>query len=460
MKNTKQKNLILLGIAVLLIMGSLIMVYPPKEKITMGLDIQGGLSVILTAKPEAGQTLTVDVMERAETIIRSRVDGLGVKEATVQRQGEDSLLIQIPGVDDPQAALKIMGETGRLEFVAVDSITDTTTLAAVAAGEKNVELPKGSYKVIEDGGVELAGDSIKSASVSQNEKGEIVVNLEMNAAGTKVWSKFTTTNIGRQVAIVLDGKVKSAPAVQSAIVDGNTQISGGFTADEAKGLRATLISGSLPVALEQSEARIVGPTLGQDSLHKGVLAALIGLSLVAVYVIVYYRGLGIITALALVTLSVLFIGLLALMSRLGVFSLSLPGIAGVVLTIGLAADSSILMNERFKEEVRVGKSIVAAADSGTKHGMMTSIDADAVSLVSSVVLYLLAIGPVKGFALTLTLGIACDILMMVLFKRPIVMLLSPLMAKAPKFWGLTPGDKAHEPVAASSRGKKGGGAHA
>lgn len=460
MKNAKQRNWILLGIAVLLIIGSLIMVYPPDKKITMGLDIQGGLSVILTAQPEAGQTLTADTMERAETIIRSRVDGLGVKEATVQRQGEDSLLIQVPGIDDPQAALKIMGETGRLEFVAVDSITDTTTLAAVAAGDKNVKLKKGTYSVIEDDGAILAGDSIKSASVSQDDRGQIVVNLEMNGAGTKTWSKFTSSNIGRQVAIVLDGTVKSAPTVQSAIVDGRTQISGSFTADEAKGLRATLISGSLPVALAQSEARIVGPTLGQDSLNKGVLAAIIGLSLVALYVILYYRGLGLITAISLLSLSIIFLGLLAVMSKLGVFSLSLPGIAGVVLTIGLAADSSILMNERFKEEVRMGKSIVAAADSGTKHGMMTSIDADTVSLVSSVVLYLVAIGPVKGFALTLTLGIICDITMMVFFKRPMVMLLSPLMAKAPGFWGLHPGGKTHEPVATRSRDKKGGGARA
>src|SRR5690606_4503391 len=148
--------------------------------------------------------------------------------------------------------------------------------------------------------------------------------------------------------------------------------------------------------------RVVGPTLGQDSLNKGVLAALIGLSIVALYVIVYYRGLGIITALALVTFATLFLGVLAMMSAAGVFSLTLPGIAGVVLTIGLAADSSILINERFKEEVHNGKSVKAAADSGSKHGIMTSIDADLVSLVSSVVLYLIAIGPVKGFALTLS----------------------------------------------------------
>lgn len=433
----KQKNIILLIIALALVAGSWFMFWPPQKKITMGLDIRGGLSVILTAHADDGQQLTADMMDRAETIIRNRVDGLGVKEASVQRQGDDSLLIQVPGIDDPREALKVIGETGRLEFVDVNSITDTETKAAVQAGDENVQLKDGTYSVIELDGKKLTGEVVKDAAVGQSQQGGIVVDVTMNSTGAKVWGDYTSNNIGNQVAIVLDGTVKSAPVVNDAIRDGRTQISGKFTADEAKNLRTVLVSGSLPVTLEQSEARIVGPTLGQDSLHKGVLAALVGLGLVALYVIIYYRGLGIITASALAVFGSLFMGVLAVMSQLGIFSLTLPGIAGLVLTIGMAADSSILINERVKEEVRIGKSIPAASDSGSRHGIITSIDADVVTLVSAIVLYVFAAGSVKGFALTLSIGIICDIIMMLLYKRPMIMLLAGVMQKAPKFWGLT-----------------------
>ena len=433
----KQKNIILLIIALALVAGSWFMFWPPQKKITMGLDIRGGLSVILTAHADDGQQLTADMMDRAETIIRNRVDGLGVKEASVQRQGDDSLLIQVPGIDDPREALKVIGETGRLEFVDVNSITDTETKAAVQAGDENVQLKDGTYSVIELDGKKLTGEVVKDAAVGQSQQGGIVVDVTMNSTGAKVWGDYTSKNIGNQVAIVLDGTVKSAPVVNDAIRDGRTQISGKFSADEAKNLRTVLVSGSLPVTLEQSEARIVGPTLGQDSLHKGVLAALVGLGLVALYVILYYRGLGIITASALAVFGSLFMGVLAVMSQLGMFSLTLPGIAGLVLTIGMAADSSILINERVKEEVRIGKSIPAASDSGSRHGIITSIDADVVTLVSAIVLYVFAAGSVKGFALTLSIGIICDIIMMLLYKRPMIMLLAGVMQKAPKFWGLT-----------------------
>ena len=433
----KQKNIILLIIALALVVGSWLMFWPPQKKITMGLDIRGGLSVILTAHADDGQQLTADMMDRAETIIRNRVDGLGVKEASVQRQGDDSLLIQVPGVDDPRAALKVLGETGRLEFVDVNSITDADEKSAVQAGDDNVKLKEGTYKVIELNGKKLTGEVVKDASVGQDPQGGIVVDLTMNGDGTKIWSDYTSKNIGNQVAVVLDGTVKSAPVVNDAIRDGRTQISGKFTAEEAKSLRTVLVAGSLPVTLEQSEARIVGPTLGQDSLHKGVLAAIIGLALVALYVICYYRGLGLITASALAVFASMFLGVLAVLSKMGMFSLTLPGIAGLVLTIGMAADSSILINKRFKEEVRMGKSIPAASDSGSKHGIITSVDADIVTLVSAVVLYVFAAGSVKGFALTLSIGICCDIIMMLLYKRPVIMLLANFMQKAPRFWGLT-----------------------
>jgi len=450
----KQQNVLLVVATVVLLIASWALFWPPAERITQGLDIQGGLSVILTAQETSDTAVTAAVMDRAELIVINRVNGLGVKEATVQRQGSSSLLIQIPGIDDPEEALAVLGETGRLEFVDVDSITDSATVAAIRANEPDVELTAGTYSPISVDGVALTGGVVRTASVSQNpQTAEIEVNVSMTSDGAKAWGAYTTQSIGKQVAIVLDGVVKSAPVVRSAITDGQTAISGGFTADEAKRLKTVLETGALPVSLVPEESRVVGPTLGQDSLRQGVLAGLIGLGLVCLYVLVFYRGLGLLTVGALVTFASFFLGVLAVMSRVGVFALTLPGIAGIVLTIGIAADSSILILERFREEIRMGKTVRSAANSGSKHGIFTSIDADLVTLVSAAALYFVAIGPVKGFALTLMIGILCDIGMMMLFKRPSLMLLAEsVIPKAPALWGVP------KPVekAPSAKGSKGG----
>ena len=207
-------------------------------------------------------------------------------------------------------------------------------------------------------------------------------------------------------------------------------------------LAAVLQSGALPVELSIDESRVVGPTLGQDSLRQGLLAALLGLALVAIFMAVYYRGLGVISWFSLLIFASIFLGVLALLSRLGAFALSLPGIAGMVLTIGLAADSSILQFERFKEEVRLGKTFRSAAKSGTRHAIGTSIDADVVTLVSAAAIYIFAIGPVRGFALTLMIGILIDIVVMTLFTRTaIVLLAESVIAKAPTLFGMKGGDQ-------------------
>lgn len=426
----KRRSILLLGVTAVLIIGSFIMAWPPGKKITQGLDIQGGLSVILTA--ESTSTVTATDMERAETIVRNRVDSLGVREASIQRQGSDSILVQIPGIADPQAALEVLGSTGQLEFVAVSSITDTATVAALQAGQSDVQLPKGSYQPF------MTGEVITQATVGQDPKtAGIVVNVTMDAEGTKTWGEFTSANIGEQVAIVLDGVVQSAPRVQSAITDGRTVISGNFTVDEAKHLKTVLESGALPVSLVFSESRVVGPTLGQDSLRQGIFALAVGMALIALFMIVIYRGLGVVSIIATAVFGTIYIGVMAVMSRLGLFSLTLPGIAGIVLTVGMAADSSVLILERYKEEVWLGKTIRSAADSGTWHGIMTSIDADLVTLVSGLALYFFAVGPVKGFAFTLMLGVVCDFIMMLMFKRPLIILLADkIMGRNPKLWGL------------------------
>ena len=253
--------------------------------------------------------------------------------------------------------------------------------------------------------------------------------------------------------------MKSAPAVQSEITNGNVSITGNFTADEANSLKTVLDSGSLPVTLKYSESRVVGPTLGQDSLTQGLTAIVVGMAIVVVYLFVFYRGLGLLTFGSLGVFAIVYLGILALLSHFGAFALSLSGLAGIVLTIGMAADSSILVLERFREEIRMGRSVRNASISGVRHGIGTSVDADMVTLVSAIALFLIAVGPVKGFGLTLALGIVCDLVTMFLFKAPALRLLARGTIQAnPALWGVD--SDLEEAAAARDAAGKGGVANA
>jgi protein-export membrane protein SecD len=457
----KQRNYLLLAICALLVIAGLGLLFRPhdadKPTITQGLDIRGGLSVILKGTPSSGQSITSGDMDKAELIINNRVNKLGASETSVQRQGSDSLLVQIPGVKNADQALKIIDTTGKLEFVDVSSLP-SATVAAIQAWQSSGSArstapsipPEVQYTPV------LTGDQIQTAAAGTNE-GKVTVTLTMNSAGADAWAKYTTANVNKQVAIVLDRVVQSAPAINEPILGGNTEISGSFTVDEANYLSTVLSTGSLPVKLVPVETRVVGPTLGQDSLMQGVYAALIGLVIVAIYLTVFYRGMGLISVGGLLVFTAMFLGVLSLLSLVGVFALSLPGIAGVVLTIGLAADSSILINERFREEIGMGKTVRSAAASGTKHAIITSADADIVTFVSALALFVFAIGPVKGFALTLMIGIVADLVMMLLFSRPLIMLLGEsVIPKAPAFWGIPK----QVVVPRGNAAKKGGAANA
>lgn len=440
----KQQNALALALIGTLAVVSAWLLWPLSTSIDKGLDIQGGLSVILTAKPIPGQTLTAEQMDRAETIITNRVNGLGVSEASVQRQGTDSLLVQLPGIKDAEGALKALGSTGRLEFVDWASVpasekADWDAYLTAANQGKATDRPKplveGTYESF------LGGETVKNAVVSTREGGQIVVNVEMDSAGAKIWGDYTTRSVGKQVAIVLDGVVQSAPTVNEPILDGSTQISGSFTAEEAKQLAAVLESGALPVTLEASESRVVGPTLGAQSLQQGLIAGLVGLGVVCAFMALFYRGFGVLSWVSLAVFSVLELGILALLSRFNMFALSLPGVAGIVLSIGIAADSSILMFERFKEEVRMGKTARSASRSSTRHALGTSITADLVTFISALVIWSVAIGPVKGFAFTLMLGIVCDLTVAILFTRTIIIMLAEsVVSKMPGIFGLRAGD--------------------
>lgn len=429
-------HIALLVVLAALLVGSAIMFWPPQTKINQGLDIQGGLQVVMTATASDGGTPSAEDMDTTVTIIENRVNALGASEATVQLQGDDQILIQIPGLDDPDTALETLGTVGYLEFVSVPDITDDTVKSEIEQGQSGMTLTEGTYSAV------ITGSDINRVSVNRASEtsSDYAVDITLNDSGKEAFAEATTKLAvnHEQIAIVLDGVVQSAPSVQSIIADGNVEITGSYTLDEAQSLQTILESGSLPVTLAYSQSQIVGPTLGQDQLFAGALAALIGLILVALYLLFFYRGLGILTAGAIGVFAVLYLGLLATLSAFGQFSLSLAGIAGIVLTIGMAADSSILILERFHEEIRMGRSIKASSISGVKHGILTSIDADLVTLISALALFFFATGSVKGFGLTLGLGIVCDVATMLLFKAPIIRILAPhVIARNPDFWGVT-----------------------
>ncbi|EMZ42253.1 protein translocase subunit SecD [Atopobium minutum] len=432
---------------------------PLNERITQGLDIQGGVSVIMTASKADGSAPSDDDMQAATSIVQNRVNSLGASEATVQKQGNNAILIQIPGATDAQQAVETIGKTGYLEFVRLDTISDADALSQLSSYKEDVTLKKGSYSAFMDGS-SIA--SVQIAQQSNSATGAYVVNLSLTAEGAKKFAEVTSElapTKGR-IAIVLDGVVKSAPSVQNEITDGNVSISGNFTADSARALKTVLDSGSLPVTLNYSESRVVGPTLGQDSLHQGLFAIALGMAIVILYLFVFYKGLGILTLGSLASFAIMYLGLLAVLSHFGAFALSLPGLAGIVLTIGMAADSSILVLERFREEIRMGKSIRTASLSGVKHGIGTSLDADMVTMVSALALFFFAVGPVKGFGLTLGLGIVCDVITMFMFKAPALRLLArgPI-AKHPGFWGVS-SDVAEANKKQPAPATKGGVAHA
>lgn len=452
---TNRRNMWLLILTTLLVLGSVFMFMPPQEKITQGLDIQGGLSVVLTAKGTNGADVSADEMEKSRAIIESRVNALGASESVVQVQGANQILVQIPGLTNTEDALNTIGKTGKLEFARLDSFTDEEVKTKIENGQyggegtitddfgnsfasgkaEHLKVAEGTYTPI------VSGSDITKVDIGKHSEtsADYAVNVTLNAEGAQAFATATKelAPTRGKVVIILDGEVQSAPSVDSEIPNGDVTITGNYTLEEAKSLQTVLESGSLPVSFEYAQSQVVGPTLGQDALASGVLVALIGLAIVMLYLLIFYRGLGLITAGAMIVFSVLYLGILATLSSFGLFSLSLAGIAGIVLTIGMAADSSILTMERFREEIRMGRSVRAASITGVRHAIVTSVDADLVTLVSALSLFFLATASVKGFGLTLALGIACDIAMMLLFKAPLIRVLAPrVIAKHPVFWGI------------------------
>lgn len=422
----RRKYVITIALVLALVAGAYATIFPIKKSTRLGLDLQGGVSVILTAKDTPGSPVNEDSMRQAEMIIRNRVDGIGVGEPEIQRQGDRNILVQLPGIKDPEDAIKLMGKPAMLEFAIVNdkyaNITDNEV--DPQTGKKispNLnELKRKGEPVL--GPVLLTGKDLKSAR--QSFAGQVgstpVVEFELTPDGSKKFAQVTSANINKRLAIILDGDIKTAPNIKSAITNGKGVIEGIGDIEEAKQTALVLQTGTIPVKMEMSEIKNVGPTLGEESLKAGLIAGIVGLILIALYMVIIYRGLGLVTVVALTIFTSLFWGLIALMGRYYQWNLTLPGIAGIIVSIGIAADSSIIFYERIKDEVRSGKTFRTAVDSGFTNAFKTMLDADLVTWLTAGALFLIGVGTVKGFALTLSLGLMVDMFTLFFFTRSVL----------------------------------------
>jgi preprotein translocase subunit SecD len=371
----------------------------------------------LTLKPrEAKQIEELAVRQSLETI-RNRVDQFGVSEPHIVPEGDRRIVVQLPGIRDPQRAINLIGKTALLELKAVD-----TSLNPEEAASKKVALPEdvqllysrevddnrqvvGKRPIIVQRKAVITGASLTSAEVRPDEQGGWVVSFALDSQGARVFGEFTEANIGKQLAIVLDDTVYSAPVIRSKIGEGRGQIEGGFTAETARDLAIVLRAGALPAPVQIIANLTVGPSLGQDSVQKGIQAAILAAILVVLLMGVYYKGSGIIADFALLLNCIMLVGVLVAIRA----TLTLPGIAGIALGIGMAVDSNVLILERIREELKLGKSVRASIDSGYDKAFVTIIDSHVTTLITAAALFLFGTGPIKGFAVTLSLGVAINL---------------------------------------------------
>ena len=357
-------------------------------------------------------------------VIRNRVDQFGVAEPTIQKQGDNRILVQLPGVQDPARAKALIGKTAVLEFKLVDEqVTDPVRAIQegpppgdeVLYGRRVDRTTKTETKVpyLVKKETLLTGDLISDATVRVSDVGEPYVSVSFDSVGARVFGEVTEKNVGKGLAIVLDGNVHSAPVIRERIPSGQAQISGGFTFEEASDLAIVLRTGALQAPVQVLEERTVGPSLGADSIRKGVISTLAGAIAVFLFMVIYYRLAGAIADLALL------LNLVVLMAAMAWFqaTLTLPGIAGIVLTIGMAVDTNILIFERIREEFRLGKTVRAAIDAGFRRAFTTVIDTHVTVVVSGAILYQFGTGPVKGFAVSLMIGIVASLFTAVFFTR-------------------------------------------
>ncbi|MDD2401177.1 MAG: protein translocase subunit SecD [Clostridia bacterium] len=401
----------LVGIVALIVGVAYFSLNPVKENIRLGLDLEGGVQVRLQAK---GPVTDEDIAQVIE-IMRTRVDSLGVAEPTIQKEGNNRVLLELPGLEDPESAIDVIGKTAQLEFKTMD------------------------------GDLVLTGKDLKNAKEAlDSQSGEAYVSLEFSAEGTKKFAEITTKLVNeypevgekrdehRKIAILLDKQILQNPYVDEPIPSGQARVSGYENLEEAHKIALLLRSGALPVPVEIIEKRTVGPTLGADSVANSKQAAIWGLVAVMIFMIVFYRVPGIIADVSLILYTLLLLGILVAINA----TLTLPGIAGFLLSVGMCVDANIIIYERLKEELCNGKSLRAAIDSGFSRAFWTIFDANVTTLIAAVVLFYLGSGTIKGFAVTLSLGIICSMFTAITFTRYMLKMTAESgLFKNTKFYG-------------------------
>jgi len=375
---------------------------PLAESIKQGLDLQGGTHIVLEAEDSGDNKVTDDAVDRVIQILSRRINEMGLTEPLIQREGKKRIIIELPGVKDPDEAIKTIGKTAVMEFRD------------------------------EAGVVHLTGNDLKDAKeqLVQNKQAEVA--LEFTDEGAEKFAQLTGANIGRHIGIYLDGEQLTNPIVNQAITGGKAVITGSRNLDEAKNLAVLLRSGALPVKVKVMEVRTVGPTLGQDSKDKSVTAFAVGVGLIVAFMLILYRLSGFVATMALlvyVMILLVVLGPLVLNA-----TLTLPGIAGIILSMGVAVDANILIFERFKEEVFEGKTLRMSMESGFRRAFGTILDANTSVMITAIVLILLGSGPVKGFAITLALGVIVSMFTAITMSRSLLHLLIQCNITNHPFW--------------------------
>ena len=385
-----------------------------------------GLGLVYQMSLDQVKQIEQNAVSQGLETIRNRVDQFGVSEPTIQAQGENRILVQLPGVKDPERAINLIGKTARLEFKLLD---EENSLQKALAGDIDEESEILNQRIVdkETGAVTkepfllrkrtvLTGETLTGAEVRfDSDFNEPYVALNFNSVGAMIFQQVTRENIKKRLAIVLDDNVYSAPVIQDEIAGGRAQITGRFTSEEARDLAIILRAGALPAPVIILENRTVGPSLGQDSINKGITSIIYGGLVVVAFIAIYYKLSGIIAVIALFLNIVLLAGALAYFGA----ALTLPGIAGIILTVGMAIDANVLVFERIREELRIGKTVRAAIDAGFSKAFRTIVDANITTFIAAVVLFQFGTGPIKGFAITLCIGIAASMFTAVFVSRAI-----------------------------------------
>jgi preprotein translocase subunit SecD len=392
----------------------------PRIRINLGLDLQGGSYLVLEAQDTATVKVTPDAVDAAMRVIENRIDQLGVAEPSLQRQGSRRIVVELPGIQDPERAIALIGKTALLEFVDTQ-LTQLPQGARWSADGKTVTVPPGAgtaQTVKLEKRVVLTGADLADAQASFDQNTtEPIVSFQFKGKGAKTFEDFTGANVGKYLTIVLDSEVISSPVIRDRITGGRGQISGGFTDIRgARELAVLLRGGALPVPVEVVERRTVGPTLGGDSLNRTMRAGIVGVAMVLLFMILLYGLPGLLADAALVMYGLFLLAALISLRA----TLTLPGIAGFILSVGMAIDANILIFERIKEELRSGKTLRAAIGGGWSRAWSAILDSNVTTVLAALVLFSLGTGPVKGFAVTLAIGVTISMFTAIMITRILV----------------------------------------